>query len=66
MAAFALAFLVGPPVGGITGVVTASYLSMSGVVAALLLLLAIVPESLTEEVRAGVSNPAKTNLDTLS
>ena len=54
MAAFGLAFAVGPGIGGAVGTVLASLLSMGGVLLTLLLMLLFVSESLSQEARAKV------------
>ena len=55
MASFAVAFLVGPPVGGILGLKPASIIAMAGAFVALALLLLIVPESLSQAAKDTVS-----------
>ena len=54
MAAFGIAFALGPGIGGGVGTVLASYLSMGGVLLTLILLLLLVSESLSPDARAKV------------
>lgn len=57
MAAFGLAFALGPGIGGAVGTVLASWLSMAGVLATLVLMVFLVSESLSQEARAKASLP---------
>ena len=54
MAAFGIAFALGPGIGGFVGTVLASWLTMGGVLFTLILLLLFVSESLSPDARAKV------------
>lgn len=54
MAAFGIAFALGPGIGGVVGTVLASWLTMGGVLFTLILLLLFISESLGPDARAKV------------